>query len=74
MMFEQDIEAMSEEQLRTLLTELTAEHRRMDGAIRALIDTGVTDQLKVARMKKEKLRLKDHIARVEELLTPDIIA
>jgi len=35
---------------------------------------GAVDMLKIGRMKKIKLRLKDRIARIEDLLTPDIIA
>jgi len=34
----------------------------------------VVDQLKVARLKKEKLQLKDRIADLEDRVTPDIIA
>ena len=38
--------------------------------------TGVTasDQLQLARLKKRKLRLKDEIAVLEDMVVPDIIA
>ncbi|RYG29607.1 MAG: DUF465 domain-containing protein, partial [Burkholderiales bacterium] len=32
------------------------------------------DQLQIARIKKRKLRLKDEISQLEDLLIPDIIA
>ena len=35
---------------------------------------GVVCSLTLGRMKKQKLALKDHIARLEDELTPDIIA
>jgi hypothetical protein len=57
-----------------LLAELKTEHRRIDQEIDALIETGVADMLKVRRMKKIKLSLKDQIAYLENQVTPDIIA
>ncbi|MDG1739189.1 MAG: DUF465 domain-containing protein [Paracoccaceae bacterium] len=50
------------------------EHRDLDEAITALIEKGTADRLTVQRLKKKKLRLKDIIARIEDRLTPDIIA
>jgi hypothetical protein len=35
---------------------------------------GVVDQLKVMRLKRRKLTLKDEIYRIEDILNPDIIA
>ncbi len=63
-----------DETLRARLLELTEEHRDLDEAISALIDAQAKDQLKIARLKKRKLSLKDHIHRIEIQLTPDIIA
>ena len=57
-----------------LLDRLRVEHRRIDQEITALIETGVADRLKVRRMKKIKLSLKDQIQYLENELTPDIIA
>jgi hypothetical protein len=34
----------------------------------------MSDQLRLVRLKKQKLALKDQIARIEDQLTPDIIA
>ena len=45
----------------------------LDLAISALVDRA-GDQLAVKRLKQKKLHLKDKIARLEDELTPDIIA
>ncbi len=65
---------MTEQELKKLLAMLRTEHRDLDAAIDALSDTGSTDQLQIARLKKRKLRLRDQIAIVEDQLLPDIIA
>lgn len=53
---------------------LRQEHRDLDAAIHALETAGLCDQLALRRLKKQKLHLKDQIARIEDILTPDIIA
>jgi hypothetical protein len=53
---------------------LRQEHRDLDVAIDALLVSNVVDQMQVARIKKRKLRLKDEIAMLEDMLIPDIIA
>lgn len=63
-----------EEQMRERLVWLREEHRRIDNEITALMDTGVADVIKIKRMKKIKLSMKDQIAYLENQLTPDIIA
>ena len=63
-----------EQTLRAKLGELTQEHRDLDMAIPALIDSGANDQIQLTRLKKRKLQLKDQIARIEDDLLPDIIA
>jgi hypothetical protein len=56
------------------LTHLRMEHRDLDMAIEALRSASSSDQLQLARLKKRKLRLRDEIAMLEDLLIPDIIA
>ncbi len=56
------------------IERLREEHRDLDAAIEALRETGQVDQLQVQRLKKRKLLLRDKIVRLEDLLTPDIIA
>lgn len=58
----------------SLIDRLKDEHRRIDQEIDALIETGVADMLKVKRMKKIKLSMKDQIAYLQNQVTPDIIA
>ena len=61
-------------ELRAMLLKLKQEHRDLDSAINALELSGRADPLQLKRLKKKKLFLKDEIARVEDLLLPDIIA
>jgi hypothetical protein len=63
-----------EEILRSQLAVLREEHRRLDGEIASEQESPLADQLSLRRMKKRKLQLKDEIARIEDLLYPDIIA
>lgn len=56
------------------LDDLQREHRALDDEVRALTMCGVVDQLKVMRLKRRKLVLKDEIFRLEDMLNPDIIA
>ena len=60
--------------LRAQLAALMQEHRDLDTAIAAMVESGVRDQLQLSRLKKRKLQLKDQIARIEDALLPDIIA
>ncbi len=68
------MEMSSEEVLRIRLEVRRREHRDLDEAIHAMEALGRADQLALRRLKKRKLALKDEIARLEDLLTPDIIA
>ena len=65
--------AEDEEVLRVQLGLLKQEHRDMDAAIDALQRQG-GDPFTIKRLKTQKLRLKDRIARIEDELNPDIIA
>ena len=56
------------------LAVFKSEHRDLDDAISALVEKGTADQLTLQRLKKRKLALKDKISRLEDRLTPDIIA
>jgi hypothetical protein len=66
---------MSEEDvLRRKLDELRTEHRDLDDVIDRLAHQFPYDQLKLQRLKKRKLVIKDLIAKFESQLLPDIIA
>ena len=67
-------DGLSEEEMMKLLTRLKKEHRAIDREIKAMSETGVTDMLKMRRMKKVKLAMKDKITFIENQITPDIIA
>jgi hypothetical protein len=56
------------------LQELRRQHRALDEEIAELAETALGDQLRIKRLKKRKLHLKDEIARIEDKLYPDIIA
>ena len=56
------------------LIELRTEHRDLDEVIAALASARPYDHLKLQRLKKRKLGLKDQISRLEEEIYPDIIA
>jgi hypothetical protein len=59
---------------RARLAQLKLEHGDLDAAIEALRIAPSLDQLRLARLKKQKLRLRDEIAQIEDRLIPDIIA
>ena len=63
-----------EDVLRVRLSVLRDEHRMLDESIAALQVEGRADMLTIGRLKKRKLALKDAMARIEDELTPDIIA
>ncbi len=63
-----------QEKLRAALHELRTSHRNLDREITALREIGTADMLKIGRMKKLKLKLKDQIRVIADKLTPDIIA
>jgi hypothetical protein len=63
-----------QEQLKTKLVELEVEHRDLDDVIQSLTAQGDFDQLKLSRLKRRKLALKDEIATLRNSMIPDIIA
>ena len=63
-----------EDVLRMRLEVLRQDHRDLDTAIRAVEALVVHDVLVIKRLKRQKLSIKDKISRIEDELTPDIIA
>ena len=61
-------------ELREQLARLQQEHRDLDAAIAALALSPGSDLIQVQRLKKRKLALRDKIRRIEDQITPDIIA
>ena len=56
------------------IQQLTTQHRDLDAAINALVESGKSDVIQIQRLKKQKLHLRDRIANLENSLLPDIIA
>ena len=56
------------------LRELRVSHRDLDYLIDILQDDPMVDQLRIRRLKKRKLLLKDMIATLESELIPDLDA
>ena len=59
---------------RTELKQLRLAHRDLDVAITELSLIPHVDQLRIRRLKKQKLRLKDMISKMESKLIPDLNA
>ena len=62
------------QQARYDLIELRIEHSDLDHAIELMMQNTYVDQLRLRRMKKRKLKLKDNIQRLESLIIPDMDA
>ena len=65
---------MDQEEMRKWLDELRIEHRDLDEVIHHLIETRHTDTMRIQRLKKRKLKLKDMISKLESELIPDLDA
>jgi hypothetical protein len=66
--------AANDEALQQKLVELRQQHQDLDASVVALSLLPLNDQLLIARLKRRKLALRDQIARIEDQLTPDILA
>ncbi len=65
---------MDRQEVERWLAELRLEHRDLDEVIQQLIQVGHLDVMRIQRLKKRKLKLKDMIARLESELIPDMDA
>jgi hypothetical protein len=65
---------VDEDSLREQLEDLRREHKRLDEQIEQMSRTIPVDFLTITKLKKDKLRLKDTISRIESMLIPDILA
>ena len=64
----------SQSQTVAQLHQLETEHRDLDEVIELLGEDKPFDQLKLQRLKKRKLALKDEIIKLRSQILPDIIA
>jgi hypothetical protein len=60
--------------IRAEVERVRLEHHDLEAAIDALMAVGAADQLQIQRLKKRKLLLRDRLRRLEDDITPDIIA
>lgn len=65
---------IDEDSLREQLEDLRREHKSLDDQIDQMSRAQAVDFLTIAKLKKEKLRVKDTIQRIESMLIPDILA
>ncbi len=63
-----------EDAIRARLNTAIQEHADLDVAVQAIAAMTMPDMMVIGRLKRKKLLLKDEIARLKDLLTPDIIA
>jgi len=56
------------------LEQMKSEHHDLDEVVKYLIEQGHHDLMRIQRLKKRKLRLKDMIKRLESGLIPDMDA
>lgn len=65
---------LDQTELQNWLDELRVEHRDLDVVIRHLIESRHHDTMRIQRLKRRKLRLKDMIAKLESGMIPDLDA
>ncbi len=71
-MYEDDSSRQLSIQVR--IAELRQLHRDLDSTIDELHEATYQDQLRLRRLKKQKLQLRDELERLESLLIPDLDA
>ncbi|HGX91755.1 MAG TPA: DUF465 domain-containing protein [Candidatus Tenderia sp.] len=62
------------EAMKARLDAMRLEHADLDAVISHLTDLPLYDQLRLRRLKKRKLMLKDMITKLESMLIPDVPA
>ena len=60
--------------LRQQLEQLTIEHSDLNAIIEEMVTNPLTDRIRLQRLKKRKLAIKDEIRSIHQRLLPDIIA
>ena len=63
-----------QENIKKEITDLLEQHSELDDAIERINDKIPFDQIKLQRLKKRKLLLKDEIKKLKSQTLPDIIA
>ena len=71
---DEDDNVETQEQILQQIAIMESEHSDLDAVIQRLGEDLPFDQLKLQRLKKRKLVLKDEIAKLRSRILPDIIA
>ena len=69
-----DAQTVDQTELQSWLDKLQVEHRDLDVVIQHLIDSHHHDNMRIQRLKRRKLKLKDMILKLESELIPDLDA
>ena len=67
-------ESLEQAEIKQWLEQLQLEHRDLDEVIHHLIETRHHDSMRIQRLKKRKLALKDMISKLDSELIPDLDA
>ena len=65
---------LDQAELQDWLEELRVRHNDLDVVIQHLIDTNHHDSMRIQRLKKQKLSLKEQITKIQSQLIPDLDA
>ncbi len=65
---------MESEEVKRRIIELQVEHRDLDDAIARMAEQPGFDEIRLRRLKKRKLQIKDAIQMLQMQLVPDIPA
>ena len=65
---------MDQTERQVWLDELRVEHRDLDVVINHLLESRHHDSMRIQRLKRRKLKLKDMITKLESGLIPDLDA
>lgn len=68
------MESLAQSEIKQRLDTLKSRHRELDFLISKEALMPSADQIRLYRLKKQKLAIKDEISRLENMLLPDIIA
>ncbi len=63
-----------EEEIVDKIENLKLQHKELDDQISDICLSPLVDQLAIQRLKKKKLEVKDMIAKLQNMLQPDMIA
>ncbi len=68
------LKRVEQAEIKRWIESLDLEHRDLDEVIAHLVDTGHHDSMRIQRLKKRKLKLKDMLIKLHSELIPDLDA